>query len=49
MKTCFRDGIYITLMKNIIFMRVRFSLSRKIVPVTKSLSGGNDNMPPDLP
>jgi hypothetical protein len=41
MKIYFRGGIYITLMKMIIFMKVCFPLSRKTDPLTKSRVSGS--------
>jgi hypothetical protein len=46
MKIYFRGGIYITLMKMIIFMRVCFLLSRKTDPLTKSRVSGSENNSP---
>jgi hypothetical protein len=41
MKISFRDGIYITLVKTIIFMRVCLPLSRKTMLLTESPVSGS--------
>jgi hypothetical protein len=41
MKMSFREGIYATLMKKIIFMRVCFKLLQKTVPLTQYLFSGS--------